>query len=336
MSTSEENMLLPTDQQSLLASPVLSKEEWAITLWLQAKEQISQSAKTHKAYLDTIQDFRVYLQEHGSDLFDEQPQAIYRLVGAFFSFSKRGKAVTASTRRQRRAILSSFYTYCNRSTLYPHNPIALTEQVKGETEHDAAPIHEDDIELLMNAIDTRTVAGLRDYLLLRLALMTARRASEIARLTWGDMRLENRQTIITFLCKGKKKKKDALTPEMIGLFAHYRQRLTEELLTRQVSLTDQTPIFPSFSNRTYGAHLTIQALGQISLKYLKESRFHALRHSAAVALEKQHQPISAISEQLGHSNLKTTGDYLKQKRELLPVNGSILEKAFKFKPRIEV
>src|SRR5689334_13509302 len=121
-----------TASESVVAScPPVNLVEETIIAWLDKKHQISGSDRTQATYRATIDAFRAFVRVHAEarnigdlDLFSPNWQALYLAAQAFLPHSKvPGRQVTAATRNQRRAILSSFYTFSNRMAIYPVNPI---------------------------------------------------------------------------------------------------------------------------------------------------------------------------------------------------------------------
>lgn len=315
-----------------------------IEKWLKDKADIDDdptaSKRTYTAYLATIKDFCDFVSERAAtigvfdlEILDHRWQFLKEAVQAFLGYSKESRVVSVSTRNQRRAILSSFYTYTNVMGIYPLNPARMTKHSRGEKKHAAMPLDNQGIEHGFSQIDYSSLPGKRDAALLALALTTGRRASEIANLTWGDIRKEDGQIVAHFLCKGNKAEKNSLAGETIALLEDYRSHLAQALQQRKKPLDDTSAVFVSFSDRNYGSKLTIQAIGRIAKEILGESRFHATRHTFAIDLDKQGVPLREISEMLGHSDMKTTSDYLKDKKTVLPVHAANLEKRFGIKAR---
>lgn len=316
--------------------PLVDLVEETITTWLEKKRQISGSARTLATYRATIDAFRAFARAHaeargmtGLDLFSPNWQALYLAAQAFLSHSKvPGRQVTASTRNQRRAILSSFYTFANRMTIYPVNPVAMTDRAKGGTPYAAPALDTEDIANRLACLDTTTLIGKRDLAIFALALTTSRRVSEIANLTWGDLRLERGQLVAHWIGKGNKPLKDTIAPETRALLNDYRTDLVRVMQERGKMVSEESPVFVSLSNNHYGGKLTVQGLEYISRCVLAISKFHATRHTAAVTLDEQQVSIYEIMRLLGHSNIKTTSDYLERKRVTAPVHGTTLEKQF--------
>jgi integrase len=317
-------------------TPVVDLVEETITAWLEKKRQISGSARTLDAYRATIDAFRAFARAHAEtrgiddlDLFSTNWQALYLAAQAFLAHSKvPGRQVTASTRNQRRAILSSFYTFANRMTLYPVNPIAMTDRAKGDTPYAAPALESEEVTTRLSQIDPETLGGKRDLAIFALALTTSRRVSEIANLTWRDLRQERGQLVAHWIGKGNKPLQDTISPETHALLDDYRAELERTMQERGQAISANGPVFISLSNNNYGGKLTIQGLEYISSCVLAVSKFHATRHTAAVTLDEQQVSLYDIMRLLGHSNIKTTSDYLERKRVTAPVHGTTLEKQF--------
>jgi integrase len=73
--------------------------------------------------------------------------------------------------------------------------------------------------------------------------------------------------------------------------------------------------FPSLSRNSRGKTdraLSATALEAIAARWVGTSRFHALRHTFALAMVKAGANLFELSEALGHSNPATTGVYVQQ------------------------
>jgi site-specific recombinase XerD len=281
----------------------------AIAAWLDAKHHASKSSKTVKAYSDTIQSFRASLQHVGLDL-DSDKKHVSLVAQKFASFSVRGTEVTSSTFNQRLSILSSFYEYAIKQEMLDHNPVKRIERAKIQQYANAQPIEETDVASALASIDRSTLAGARDYAILALLLQTGRRLSEVAHLTWQDVKIRAGKATVTFAAKGGKTMidqlpKDCTTILLKWLHAFYGLG----------SLAHDTPLFVSLAKggrggRSYGLQLSTQAIADICEKHLGTSKVHATRHTWAHTMENAGASVSEIQARLGHASLATTGRYL--------------------------
>src|SRR5260370_36963654 len=114
---------------------VLSHESYhldlAISAWLASKSKLSDSARTHRNYVDVITAFRAALQRASLDLDSSTPD-VALVAQAWASKAFGGVSdVSPSTYNQRLAVLSSFYTFARkRQLLDVPNPIELVERRK--------------------------------------------------------------------------------------------------------------------------------------------------------------------------------------------------------------
>jgi site-specific recombinase XerD len=141
----------------------------AIAGWLDAH---SRSAKTLKAYVDVINQFRGELQRIGCDLdSDVRTIAMVAQRYASFSMNPQKERASKSTINLRLAILSSFYKYAlDRYLLAPMddaghvmNPIAIVSREKVEAYQGIHWLEPEEAQAALNKIDRSTDSGKRDY-----------------------------------------------------------------------------------------------------------------------------------------------------------------------------
>jgi integrase len=153
----------------------------AIAGWLDAH---SRSAKTQKAYADTINQFRLELRRIGHDL-DGDIRTIAMVAQRFASFSKNEhkERASKSTINLRLAIICSFYEYAlARYLLAPMddqghiaNPLKIVSREKVEAYQGIHWLEPEEAQAALNKIDRSTDLGKRDYALLVVLLNTGRR-----------------------------------------------------------------------------------------------------------------------------------------------------------------
>jgi site-specific recombinase XerD len=303
---------LTTQTNQPITSYTGSTVDAMIAAWLSLKGAKSQSAKTVKAYADTIADFRSYLLASGYDLLDNST-ALTLAAQEWSQTSKvAGKQVAQSTINQRLAIVSSFYKYLADRLPNISNPIKADMRVSVETYSTVKTV--DNVAERLGAIERWHLDGKRDYALLVLALTTGRRLSEIAALTIGDLTLNNdKLTIVWKRVKGGKQMRDTLsaaaTKAMLDyLYEQYGKHVFKDTPT-------SNPVWVNYSKRyenaskDYPRGLSIQALDDIVYKHMHVN-FHALRHTFAHTMETKGALVSEIQSKLGHKSLSTTSIYL--------------------------
>jgi integrase len=275
----------------------------ALAAWLDSKSRRSNSAKTKKAYTETMASFQAALGQLGVAL-DSDPAAVATVAQAWAAAGD----VAPATHNQRLAIISSFYSFARkRGFLVIDNPISRVDRQAVQSYARVEALESDDVKSGLKAIDRSSLAGKRDYALLSVALLTGRRLNEIADLCWRDVRTGRRGNVtLSFKTKGNKVMRDTL-PGPVG------QALLDYLRAfygaQFGALPDSAPLWVSLSRQNYGAALHPNWLERIARSRLGV-HFHALRHTFARSLEDAGAKVSDIQARLGHESLATTGRYL--------------------------
>ncbi len=241
-----------------------------IAAWLESKTERSKSAKTARAYRDTIGQFRAALTSAGYDL-QSDPRTVALAAQGYAARSVTGAPVSASTFNQRLAILSSFYTYAIKHGVCEQNPLNIVERRPKQVTHAALPIEAQAIKDRLASIDRDTPEGKRDYALLVLALATGRRASELAALRWRHLQINGSQVRVTWeRCKGGKMMFDELNIRTSAALLSYLQSIYGSNLA---SLPGDAPIWVSCSRQNAGRAIGVQSISDICQARLGTSKW---------------------------------------------------------------
>src|SRR5258706_5747601 len=150
--------LATTDRHLVQSIPSAAALDVAVAAWLDAKGNKSGSAKTLRAYTDTLSTFRAALCSGGLDL-DGDPRAITLAAQGWAG----RESPAPSTYNQRLAILSSFYVFARkRGLLDGENPISLVDRRTVHAYANAHPVDPSDLKQRVQAIDRATMDGARD------------------------------------------------------------------------------------------------------------------------------------------------------------------------------
>lgn len=294
-----------TEQQD--DSIALSIEEWLLD-----KYALTQSKCTETTYRDILVSLRVHLRDRCLDLDSaagEIAPTIQLWASLRASGSKRQGSVAPSTYNQRIAAVSSFYRWAIEQGVYTDsNPAEQLARASVQKYAQARALNPQQVRGKLKNIDRSTPRGLRDYMLLLVALNTGRSAQELASLTWGNVAFDGESVTLTFeRCKGGKTMYAALDAQLSkALLAYMRSIYGEQLDT----LAPYTPLWMSFSDRTYGQAIGSQTIADICESHLGVSTVHTLRHTFALTMEQLGAETSTIQGQLGHEHRATTNCYL--------------------------
>jgi site-specific recombinase XerD len=244
-------------------------------------------------------------------------------VTTFLQSLETGRRNRISTRNVRLSAVHSFFRYLGGR--YPQHreqtQRILSIPFKRAGSREIQYLEFDEIQAVLQAVNTETGNGGRDLAWLSLMFNTGARVSEIVGLQTADLRLSAPRSVL-LRGKGQKERTCPIWPETAGLL----QKLIEQ---HAQPPNPAAPVF--FNNR--GTRLTRFGVGRILHKYvekavlrhpsLKHKRLHphSIRHSTATHLLRSGVDLSTIAHWLGHVSVNTTNKYisvdLEAKRETL-------------------
>ncbi len=290
----------------------------AVAEWLAQKETRTGSRKTRQAYEDTMRQFRAFLAHGGLDLLSA-PIDIARVAALWANMrtdtSRRpGADVSPSTYNQRLAILSSWYTFVQEVyKLEVPNPIESVKKRPVQAYAAAQAIDPDTVEQGLLSVNRESLAGLRDYAILAVALYTGRRAHELVGLRWEHVRVtgsKEPRITLTFHCMGGKIMHDKLDVETSAVLLEY---LYAQYGKNPASRLDSdAPVWVSYSRANAGQAISAKTLSNICAAHVQTSKVHALRHTFAVGMVRSGAPITDLAGRLGHTDIKITQTYTKE------------------------
>ena len=274
--------------------------------------QLRASPNTVASYRDT---FRLLLK-FATDRLGQAPTDLQvadidaELVGGFLDHVETARANGARSRNARLAAIRSFFKYVavNEPQLLYHCQRVLAMPSKRYEKRTITYLNQAEIEALIAAPDGATWVGRRDRTLLRLALQTGLRVSELINLTCADVVLGTGAHV---RCLGKGRKERS-TPLRKDCEIAMRDWLAEH------AADPSRPLF--VSNR--GDRLSRDAVEHIVRKYVEEASRrcgtlkgkrvtpHVLRHSAAMQLLQNGVDRTIIALWLGHESIETTQMYI--------------------------
>jgi site-specific recombinase XerD len=163
------------------------------------------------------------------------------------------------------------------------------------------------LRLLFDAIDNRTILGIRDYAAYALMYQTGLRVGEVRELNLDDIDLENNK--ITVMGKGRKPRSLHVNDELA------------EILCQYLAIRDQflnswfTPaLFVSKKGNRLAVRTMEDNFKKILLNCNLDAPFnvtcHTLRHSLASHLNDKEVDILVIQSILGHASTRSTEPYI--------------------------
>lgn len=170
---------------------------------------------------------------------------------------------------------------------------------------------EEQIESLINAVDTSTPTGKRDYAIILLAARLGLRIGDILNITPNDIDWNNRQISIV---QGKTKEPLTLPlPNDVGwAVIDYLKNGRPVTEYPNIFVTHNAPYAgcPFKSTLRHNITKALKRAG-IPIDKTKHYGWHSLRHSLATNLLQNNVEVSVISDILGHSDPQAAGHYLR-------------------------
>jgi integrase/recombinase XerD len=166
-----------------------------------------------------------------------------------------------------------------------------------------------DIEMLLDAIDTKTLRGKRDRAMLELAYGCGLRVSELVGLRLGQVNLVERVVIV--LGKGGKERLVPIGKAAIRALKSYLEARAKEAERHPRVAKPSAALFISRLGRAMTRQGFFKALkGWVGAEpRLRWVSPHTLRHCFATHLLEGGADLRAVQEMLGHSDISTTQIY---------------------------
>ncbi|MDZ7807072.1 MAG: tyrosine recombinase XerC [Gracilimonas sp.] len=217
------------------------------------------------------------------------------------------KGMAKSTIARKVAALRSFFKYCFKRGHIDKNPAHfLVVPKKDKSLPKTATV--EDIERLMDAVNTETTRGLQNRAILELFYGTGMRLSELTGLNLTDIDLKQKQ--VTVKGKGNKQRIIPLGNTVSKVLNEFIEK-RPELYGDRTDADAKKALFIAAS----GQRIYDRAVGLIVEKYFKmtsevtQKSPHVLRHSFATHMLDNGADIRIIKEFLGHANLAATQVY---------------------------
>ncbi len=171
-------------------------------------------------------------------------------------------------------------------------------------------LHYDEVEDLLNAIDTDNETGLRDRAIIELLFSGGLRVSELVKLNRDSINLERREFIVRG--KGSKDRPIFISEAAADWVQNYLNARTDSLPPLFLNNSKNLNAVDTSGNFR---RLTPRSVERIVQKYAKLAGItkhvspHTLRHSFATDLLMNGADIRSVQTMLGHADISTTQIY---------------------------
>jgi site-specific recombinase XerD len=226
-------------------------------------------------------------------------------------FFRKQKGIGNGTIRKELCALRTLYKYLFDYAMITQNPVASLPELICRPAPEQQYLSVDECLKFINAFDSATEDGFRNYMMAVVLWCTGLRSAELCALRWADIDLDQ-GTLLVRKGKGGKQRllflNDRLWEDMRG----YHQRLGGNA---------DEPVFCALTNNQHTADSPKRALSQSAL--VDMIRYHAnragigkkvsprtLRHTFATQMLEAGVAIDEIKEMLGHDDQTETCIYI--------------------------
>ncbi len=249
-----------------------------------------------------------------------------KVVIAFLDHVEQERKCSPRTRNARLAAIRSLFAFIARE-----QPVLLQQCRKiraiplKRTQHQTVDyLEENEMQAILDAVDSNSRTGIRDRALLLLLYNTGARVSEIVELKIPDLRLDGVGQV-HLLGKGKKHRSCPLWPETVNALQDYlEQRSQKEPGIEHLFLNANGAPITRFGIRYITRKYGDAAQDQCPSIKTKNVNPHTIRHTTAMHLLRSGNDVIMVSYWLGHADINTTHIYLEINMEM---KRRMLEKA---------
>lgn len=260
----------------------------------------TQSIHSLDAYRRDIQQFLDYLEDKELELSELTQTQVYDYLA---SLQNNDVQLSGATLNRKCSACRSFYNFLNLNYKFSGNPFKRIKHFK-ESQKLPNYLTFEEISLFLTAIDTTTLLGKRNRVMLEFLYASGLRVSELVDLKIQDIDCNENQ--VRIFGKGKS--------ERIGLFYDsFSLRLQDYIynIRSQLVLDDNDSLFVNQKGKKLSTRAIQYLCEETGYKAGLNQRVHPhmLRHSFATHLLDNGADLRFVQELLGHKNLSTTQIY---------------------------
>lgn len=166
---------------------------------------------------------------------------------------------------------------------------------------------DEEIKKILNSVDRNSAIGKRDYAMILLLTCIGLRSSDVVNLTFNDIDWDN-SVINLRMSKTGKEIQLPLFPDLGNAIIDWIRNGRRETKLPYIFQPIKGAITPLSSSALYSAVNKHFRKAGVNITHRRHGT-HSLRHSLATRLLKQGEPLTVISEALGHNDTQVTTVY---------------------------
>lgn len=283
----------------------MKSNKQAISEYLLQQESLS----TRKIYESELSAFLKVISNTPYKAVVAKDISKYQASMQEYSLKNGNKRKTSSSTRARKiSIVNGFLRFIFRRG-YTKRDLSCEMIMPKVNQKPPDVLTEEEAQALIRVPDKRTYRGLRDYLILRIFLLTGCRLNELISINWGDF--SRKYNFWTLLLKGKGNKQ-----RVVKIPKDLEQEI--QSYKGKVEKSSTEPLFSTTSKRGLKpARITAIAIRHMLRKYAKTALIkkhitpHSLRHTCFSLEVANGANVFQVMEQAGHTSLNTTQRYVR-------------------------
>ena len=269
------------------------------------------SKATIKSYSDTFSQFLKFMKDEiginisSIKISDYNRENILK----FLRFLDE-KGNSPSTINQRKAALASFCKYLKyeEPSIISDLDAILSIKTKKYVSKTISYMKAEGINLFLKQIDTSSLNGLRDFIMMCLMVLMGLRVSEVINIKIKDFHMVKPQTLI-ILGKGRKERMLSIVDRLVPYIDKYLESITRD---------KEDFAFLNHMNKQFtrfGLDYIVKKYGDMARNISSELipsdlSCHKLRHSCGASMARAGVDVVYIRDILGHASITTTQRYI--------------------------
>ena len=213
-------------------------------------------------------------------------------------------------------VVKIFYAWCEGRRYCDNIALGIRSSIK-QKEYYKLPLSRAQASELLESIDTGTLIGKRDKLMILLMLSNGLRSCDVQRIDVGDVGRQDGETVLHIQRKGSRDKHDmvVLSEEVVRLLDDYLAGKDED------QRRDDSPLFTNHMRGVRSERLNRETISFIVKRRLRNIGIddpritaHSLRHTCGSLMIEQGYDPQLIQDMLGHADPATTRIYTNMAR----------------------
>ena len=282
------------------------------------ERQIDASPQTIKTYMACIKRFVAWLEEHQINTVEYDTIVIYK--------NHLGETMKAKSINTHLSAIKDLFKFIERKGGRNVAKSVKKEKVSNDFVRDSLTTEQ--VQQILNSIDTDTEQGARAYAMFRLMVQTGLRECEIVRADISDIKTKGNNTVLYIQGKGENSKNNyvVLYPSVINALQNY-------FVKRGAKAGE--PLFTSTSNHNTNGRVTTRTVQRIVKGLYADNGIvsdnittHSTRHTAVTLSILNGADITQAQAMARHKNINTTMIYFHNLNRLEDNAESKLEQLF--------